>query len=482
MSGRSYKTILLTLALLLLGGVSFIQRDLNRQRTDPALGLTRTASLDNAPPVLAFTTVALGGFRGLIANALWIRATDLQDAGQYFEMVQLADWITKLEPHFAQVWKVQAWNMAYNISVKFSDDTDRWRWVQRGIELLRDEGLRYNPTDALMYQELGWFFQHKMGQSLDTSHSFYKKSWSEEMTAVLGGGRPNFAELISPQTEEARQRVARLREKYKMDPAFLKEVDDNFGPLEWRLPEAHAIYWAALGLKKAGKRDEITLRRIIYQSMHASVLYGRVYAIRNNGYLRVGPNFDLIPRTIATYEHMMREDQEEAYKVTSSYRNFCREIVYLLYTHNRQKDSAQWFKYLKEKFPDAVPADLSLKDYALQRIFGLQEDLNPNRIGVIVRGYLVNHYVALAQDEDDVAANYDQLATLVWNRFLDRYRTERLRLRMPTLQELREDTLAELLHPEFGLQPALQARLRTRLNLPAPTNAPPATGGPAVKK
>ena len=36
-----------------------------------------------------------------------------------------------------------------------------------------------------------------------------------------------------------------------MDPEFMKEVDKEYGPLEWRLPEAHAIYWAALGLKKA---------------------------------------------------------------------------------------------------------------------------------------------------------------------------------------------------------------------------------------
>ena len=62
--------------------------------------------------MLAFTTQVLGGFRGLIANALWIRATQLQEDDKYFEMVQLADWITKLEPHFVQVWLVQSWNMA----------------------------------------------------------------------------------------------------------------------------------------------------------------------------------------------------------------------------------------------------------------------------------------------------------------------------------------------------------------------------------
>jgi len=50
-----------------------------------------------------------------------MRATDLQDEDKFFEMAQLAEWITKLEPHFVHVWLVQAWNMAYNISVKFKE-------------------------------------------------------------------------------------------------------------------------------------------------------------------------------------------------------------------------------------------------------------------------------------------------------------------------------------------------------------------------
>ena len=123
MNARLKKFLLLGLAAVLFVGVSQIQKALNRDRKE--LGLTRVEPLDNAPPVLAFTTVALGGFRGLIANALWIRASDLQDEDKFFEMAQLADWITKLEPHYVQVWLVQGWNMAYNISVKFKDFHDR---------------------------------------------------------------------------------------------------------------------------------------------------------------------------------------------------------------------------------------------------------------------------------------------------------------------------------------------------------------------
>src|SRR5215207_4640273 len=119
MNGQPYKLVLVATAVLLLVAVAVLQQQLNRQRAE--LGLTRITPLENAPPMLMFTTVALGGFRGLIANALWIRANDMQESGKYFEMVQLADWITKLQPTIVTVWVHQAWNMAYNITVKFPD-------------------------------------------------------------------------------------------------------------------------------------------------------------------------------------------------------------------------------------------------------------------------------------------------------------------------------------------------------------------------
>src|SRR5689334_3989216 len=209
MSSRFQRNLLLLLAPVLLVGVYFVQESMNHDRDQ--LELTRVQPLENAPPVLAFTTVALGGFRGLISNALWIRANDLQDQDKFFEMAQLADWITKLEPHFVQVWLVQAWNMAYNISVKFSDYADRWRWVQRGITLLRDDGLRFNPNETLIYRELAWFFQHKMGQNLDDANMFYKQEWLKEMATVFGKGTPNVEELIHPANDDARQRAALLR-------------------------------------------------------------------------------------------------------------------------------------------------------------------------------------------------------------------------------------------------------------------------------
>src|SRR5262245_5462573 len=249
MTGKFYKINLLILAVLLVFGASRVQWILVGQRE--ALGLNRYTELKGAPPVLALTTMALGGFRGLISNALWIRASELQEEEKFFEMAQLADWITKLEPHFTQVWLMQGWNMAFNISVKFNDKEDRWRWLERGIELLRDDGLRYNPYDILIHRELAWFFQFKMGGNMDDAHGHYKRMWAQEMQEVFGGPKPNWDELMHPVTDDAKKRAALLKDKYKMDVAMMKQIDDTYGPLEWRLPEAHAIYWATRGLQQA---------------------------------------------------------------------------------------------------------------------------------------------------------------------------------------------------------------------------------------
>src|SRR5271170_3511589 len=194
---RFYKTALAGLAVLLFCVSAQMQNWLNLERGQ--LGLTRLTPLENAPPLLAFTTVALGGFRGLIANALWMRANDLQNDDKYYEMAQLADWITDLEPHFTQVWTVQAWNMAYNISVKFKEPEDRWHWLERGIVLLRDRGIPLNPDSALLYRELSWLFQHKMGQNLDDAQRIYKLRWAQEMQNVLGG-HPDIEALEHPKT------------------------------------------------------------------------------------------------------------------------------------------------------------------------------------------------------------------------------------------------------------------------------------------
>src|SRR5256884_4633005 len=489
---RLYKPALLAAMIPLLALSGLLQRRLNQDRV--AMGVSRGEPLGKtAPPVLVFTTVALGGFRGLIANALWIRAMELQEQDKDFEKVQLADWITKLQPHFTTVWVHQAWDMAYNISIKFSDPRDRWRWVQRGIELLRDEALKYNPDEPLIYREIGWIFQHKIGQDLDDAHNYFKSEWAREMSEVLGG--TNYLALIHPQNEDEKERARMLRQKYKLDLVHMKEVDEEYGPLEWRLPESHAIYWATLGLKRAKKEQQITLRREFYQPLQLAFQRGRLIEINvgTNRQYQVGPNLAMIPQANKAYEKMMQEDSEFRDHIANAHKNFLKDAVYFLYTHNRRSEAERWMKYLVAKYPDATVydvrnpskppqklADLTVDDYCVAKVTEDISETSRTRVQQAVEGLLINSYFNLAVGEDDSGIGYSLLAEKIWTRYqneISRVKQSE-RIALPGYGEMKKEAL-DLFDQNYD--PILVAQLHTRLGLPrppAPTNAPTARPPP----
>ena len=490
MNGRLKKILLVLLAGGLLFGSGRIQQSLNRDRE--TLGLTRTAALDNAPPVLAFTTVALGGFRGLISNFLWIRASDLQQDDKFFEAAQLADWITKLEPTYASVWLFQGWNMAYNISVKFKDFPDRWRWVERGIEILRDEGLRYNPTSVDIHRELAWFFQHKMGANLDDANMYYKSQWAREMKPYFGPEGTNLAQLLNPPDAAARTNAAMLVEKYKIEPAFAEQVDAQYGPFDWRLPETHAIYWGARGLDTAKKNpdkvksdDLIKLRRIIYQSMLQAFHHGRIISNPFTQTYSIGPNLDLVPHVNAAYEQMMADDEKMHDAIGRAHRNFLRDAVYFLYENNRLADAGKWFKYLGEKYPDkpiidtqpdSLPKNLTLDEYAVAVVQIDIGETSQERVTSAVQGLLSRAYYDLVAGKEDRYENLKRLAVKVYERYAQKTSRSSARVALPPFDVLNNTVIRQLVDPQYGVPYAARAELVTRLGLPASWLVAPATG------
>ena len=495
MNSRLKKFLLLLLAAALLFTSGRLQNSLNHDRD--ALGLTHAAALENAPPVLAFTTVALGGFRGLISNFLWIRANDLQQDDKFFEAAQLADWITKLEPTFAQVWLFQGWNMAYNISVKFKENgpgdySDRWRWVERGIELLRDDGLRFNPSSVDIYRELAWFYQHKVGANLDDGNMFYKSEWAIEMKPFFGPDGTNFEALLNPPDAAARTNAAILRDKFKLDATFAKTVDDQYGPLDWRLPEAHAIYWGALGLDAAKKNpdkvkadDLIKLRRIIYQSIYQAFKHGRILSNPFGPGYSLGPNLELVTHVNEAYEQMMQDDAEMRDNIAKAHRNFLRDAVYFLYENNRLTEANRWFKYLGDKYPDkaiienqpdSLPKTLTLDEYAVAVVQIDIGETSQERVTSAVQGLLLRAYFDLAAGKDDRYENLLRLATRVHQRYTEKTAGSRgdVRIPLPPLDTLKKTVLQRLLDTEHGLPFAARAVLRTQLGLPAETATPKA--------
>ena len=143
-------------------------------------------AVEGAPGWVNTIGKSIGAFRGLLVDYLWIKIHQMQRDGLYFEVMADADLITKLQPRFPQVWVFHAHNMAYNISVATHTIDERWQWVNEGVRLLREKGLRANPDDLVLHKELAFFFMHKLNGNSDDAHLYYKRKFAERWHNLLG--------------------------------------------------------------------------------------------------------------------------------------------------------------------------------------------------------------------------------------------------------------------------------------------------------
>jgi hypothetical protein len=175
---------------------------------------------------MVLATQVFGWARGIMIDVIWIRMDILQQDQRYFELAQLAKWACALVPRVPDVWDVQAWNMAYNVSCEVDYLPDRWAWVWSGFELLRDEGIPNNPNAYDLYWSLSWILFHKIGGHDDNAHTFYKERFAVLMQEVLGGKGEKMALLLldsAPRTREellADKAVAYLAEECRKREDF----------------------------------------------------------------------------------------------------------------------------------------------------------------------------------------------------------------------------------------------------------------------
>ncbi|HWB12484.1 MAG TPA: hypothetical protein VG826_24880 [Pirellulales bacterium] len=120
------------------------------------------SSLGEIDPTGETIKLATLGLRGVAANLLWHKAEQAKMKEDWDGLQATLDQITKLEPHFITVWRYQAWNVSYNISVEWDDYHDRYFWVKEGIKFLL-RGFRYNDHEPRVLYDVGWTTGQKMG-------------------------------------------------------------------------------------------------------------------------------------------------------------------------------------------------------------------------------------------------------------------------------------------------------------------------------
>jgi hypothetical protein len=455
--------------------------------------LTYTDRAEDGDPPMVAMGVAMGALRGIFVNYLWIRATNAKEEGQYYEAVELAGWITRLQPRLPQVWTFHAWNMAYNISVTTQTPQERWNWVNSGVDLLRNEGLRANPNDMHMHKELAWIFLHKIAGYTDDANQYYKRQFAYEWQNILGrkpliesdsrdresviqayiewiqpivdapssrsGLRENnpMAEEIAQAYESAlnenlgkrflerytlhdellragrtgtletaagpktkafvqlnekfsgeehkeawsdlvnhvRQRV--LMDDYFMEPVRMVQQIKKYGPIDYRIPAAHSLYWGSRGTDvgrmevnehNADSLDFVNAFRLVMQSVQDLWRHGDVYFNYLDVHEQRFAYYQGVPNVyfIESYGGMLNEVVEQsglfeadrrAYRQFSAgYANFLRDAIRFLYRRGDLNQATYYYDVLRN-WPHHNINDsglieefqLDLKDFANKQLY-----------------------------------------------------------------------------------------------------------------
>lgn len=478
--------------------------------------LTYTEQAEEGQPWEVTAGIAMGAFRGIFVNWLWIRANTLKEEGKFYEANQLAEVITRLQPRFPRVWVFHAWNMSYNISVSTQTPDERWAWVNAGISLLRDRAIPANPNDLLIHKELAWIFMHKIGGYTDDANGFYKRRFAQEWTVLLGAPPPRdrddldrakaiakcaarlrliadapdrYSEAVakeptiatlrdrlkseagldvnldlvpryelgkalaasarkaiydknaSPQTKAFQALVtdptmakaweiliASLRKQmlvgqYHMEPDRMVRYTEKYGPIDWRLPAAHALYWSARGSDLAKPRyrgeidrpemDFLNTDRVTVQAIQDLFRGGEVYfdflaSNDPNTLFLATPNVHFVQAYADVLDAMFDpfftgifgdRAQRQFTMLWHGYENFIREAITYYYRRGQFKEAEEWQARLRNDARkntsnpvDMAELNLPLEEFVENELRG--EASRPSIAVAQVQGGLVAAYAS----------------------------------------------------------------------------------------
>ncbi|MCF7791546.1 MAG: hypothetical protein K9L78_02405 [Victivallales bacterium] len=394
------KILLLIIIIITLFCIYKIELKLNKIRKEKKL--VESSVVYNAPPIIAFTTVALGGFRGIIADILWLRASLLQTQGKYFEMVQLASWISKLQPGFTGSTTFFAWNMAYNISVTFANPKDKYRWVENGLNLLID-AIKNTPNKIGLYSETAWLYLHKFGYVYDSSYKYYRYRLAKSMFKVTGTWHPDWKAYADiPENKEDMMlllenkynvkdtdistfkllehlekhddlpdnfksnlksdkaansvelflRKMRLKNNFYMEPEKILKINSTLGLLDWNLWQAHAIYWLFNAPQKPLPKNREFVS-FLFLALKQTLKNGKLLLFDKDNYKAIytGPNLGIIKKSSEFLKrNILETEHKELYK--QKYKIFIEEAIIQLFASGEFQQAEKLLKIIKKIYPE----------------------------------------------------------------------------------------------------------------------------------
>jgi len=245
---------LIALAILIVVGLLKlpVERDLARlHREEHFRGVEFNLDLREKLGQLGFIA-ALSGFRGIVADALFIQAHAAWENTQWGRMLWLFRQVTALQPRVLMFWDTAAWHMAWNASVAAMNDPNQPREALRvkaqreyfaiGKELL-ERGIKNNPDRPELYEALARLYKEKY-KDHERAAEYYAKA--AKLPEAAPWDRRFSAYELSYCERHEREAYERLRSLYDEGekerlPTLIKRLkllEDKLAiPQEQRIPD-----------------------------------------------------------------------------------------------------------------------------------------------------------------------------------------------------------------------------------------------------
>jgi len=401
------------------------------------------------PPSLTLITVALGPIRGLIADALWWHIAELQERSEYFEIVKITDWITAMQPKNAFVWTYHAWNLAYNIAYEFPTPETRWEWIYNGIKLLRDEGLEFNPDNNFIKNELGWIFVDRVGGTSGNRFNYYIRKWSEIMGEYMKYGDCNEILMMNeiPDSNEKKfltdgklnqseninffNKTNAMRKKMKLDTERMLYIDRRYGPFNWLLPQATAVYWGARKHAKEYSQGYVNYKVVIPVAMQQSFLKGSIVSDSASKLFVTTNNFDIAPNIIKIYRDKAKNNIKPEFERAQCLM-FLRSAIPILFSFDKIKMAHLLFDEYKKLRPDVK---VNFQNFIISQLLRLKDAKATRYKQSLVELSLYNAYKAMLSGAEDKAANIAESAKKTYEQYQSKY--GRYGLKLPPFESIK---------------------------------------------
>jgi hypothetical protein len=281
----------------------------------------------------------------------------------------------------------------------------------------------------------------------------------------------------------------KLRKVWKLNPEMMRKVNQLYGPIEWddpnthlpmdwRLADAHAIYWAETGLEIAAQdtrrdltTDETNTDRIVFHSLQNLFGTGKLLIFKSDAplvnhdpsdttnqsqaanagltvFLRpdlryFNPYNDYMLKMLKKYD---KDDERGAYEsMQDGHRNMLKDAVFLFYQSGHRQQAQEIYDYMRKLYP--LPGfNISLQQYATNRLFEKLETLGITDATKQITAILKEAWYYYAIQDDDAVAGREKEARDIYDYYQSQHEEVRValpdfdKLKFTSMQDFRTDT------------------------------------------